>query len=156
MINAYEEGVTVASNSNMYDCIDDIPMHYVRANQSGILLFIIATVATGQPLLLGIPLIVQIISRTYGIKYNVFVRLLAPLLPQSSKTEARELLRFNNLLAILFLVGSLVFFVTGIEIVAYMFLAMLTIAVVLALSGFCLGCFMYFQWKQFRARQSVK
>jgi hypothetical protein len=146
----------VSLNSYTYDCVDDIPMHYIRANQTGILLFIIAAVATSQPLVLGIPLLVQIITRTYGIKYNLFVRLLAPLFPQSSKTEARELLRFNNLLAILFLVGGLVFFVIGIEIVAYMFVAMLTIAVVLALSGFCLGCFMYFQWKQFRARQSTK
>jgi hypothetical protein len=146
----------VSLNSYTYDCRDEIPMHFIRANQSGILIFIIAAVVINQPLLLGIPLLVQVISRTYGIKNNWFVRLLAPLFPQSSKTEARELLRFNNLLAILFLVGGLVFFVIGVEVVAYIFVAMLTIAVVLALSGFCLGCFMYFQWKQFRARHSTK
>lgn len=136
-----------------YECVDDVPLHRVRANQTGILLSIIATVWTGQTWILLIPLLVQIISRTYGVKYNAFVRLLSPLLPKSSKTEARELLRFNNLLAILFLMGAWLSFSLGFTLAGYIFTGMLTVAVVLALSGFCLGCFIYFQWKQFKARR---
>ncbi|WP_127587297.1 DUF4395 domain-containing protein [Paenibacillus koleovorans] len=136
-----------------YDCVDEVPLHRVRGNQLGILLSVIATVIADQPWIMLLPLVVQLISRTYGVKYNLFVRLLSPLFPVSAKTEARELLRFNNLLAILFMTVALVAFALGNLVVAYIALGMLTVAVVLALSGFCLGCFMYFQWKQFRARR---
>ncbi len=135
-----------------YDCVEEIPFHHIRANQSGILLSVMATVVFQQYWILILPFIVQIISRTYGIRYNAFVRLLSPLFPVSTKTESRELLRFNNLLAIMFLAVSLGAFAFNFTIVAYTSLIMLTIAVVLALSGFCLGCFMYFQYKAWRSK----
>lgn len=139
-----------------YDCIDEVPLHRVRANQLGILLSIVASLLFQQLWILTLPLVVQLISRTYGVRYNGFVRLLSPLLPVSSKTESRVLLRFNNLLAILFLVVTLVAHAFGFRIVSLISLGMLTVAVVLALSGFCLGCFMYFQWKQFVARRRAR
>jgi hypothetical protein len=139
-----------------YACVDDIPLHWVRANQIGILLCILITLITGQPWMLAIALLVQLISRWFGVQYNLFVRLFARWLPASSRTESRELLRFNNLLAILFLFGYLTAFTFDATITAYVILAMLTISVVLALSGFCLGCFIYFQWKQFWLRRTIK
>ncbi|NBD24233.1 DUF4395 domain-containing protein [Paenibacillus glycinis] len=139
-----------------YACIDEIPLHRVRGNQLGILLCVIATLATQQFWILLLPLAVQFIGRTYGIRYNLFVRALSPLLPASAKTESRELLRFNNLLAILFLAVALLGAAFGIQTLAYVSLGMLTVAVALALSGFCLGCFMYFQWKQFHARRRIR
>ncbi|WP_219835018.1 DUF4395 domain-containing protein [Paenibacillus sp. R14(2021)] len=138
-----------------FDCVDEIPMHRVRGNQLGILLSIIAASATGQLWILVLPLAVQLISRFYGIRYNLFVRLLSPLFPVSAKTESRELLRFNNLLAILFLLITLAASAAQIRIAAYITLAMLTAAVVLALGGFCIGCFAYFQYKQFLARRKA-
>jgi hypothetical protein len=136
-----------------YECMDEVPYHYVRANQLGILVFVILTILTQFYGLLIIPFAVQIISRTFGIQYNLFVRFIAPILPASQKTESRELLRFNNLLAIIFLTGSLISFFMGANIIGYIFLSMLSIAILLALSGFCLGCFIYFQWKQFKSRR---
>jgi len=138
-----------------YHCADEIPLHWVRGNQLGILLCVAAAVLFGQPLVLLLPLIVQLVSRYAGVKYNLFVRLFAPLFPASEKTEARELLRFNNLLAILMLAAALVSFFAGAETAGYVFLGMLSAAVIAALCGFCLGCFIYFQWKQFRARRNL-
>ncbi|GLX67211.1 DUF4395 domain-containing protein [Paenibacillus glycanilyticus] len=135
-----------------YECIDEVPLHRVRGNQLGILLSIIATVLTQSWWILALPLAVQLISRTYGVKYNLFVRLFSPLLPVSQRTEARELLRFNNLLAIMFLAVTLAAHYLGLAVLSYIALGMLTAAVVAALSGFCLGCFMYFQYKQYRLR----
>ncbi|QHW31827.1 DUF4395 domain-containing protein [Paenibacillus rhizovicinus] len=139
-----------------YACIDEVPLHRVRGNQLGIFLSIVATVITQQFWSLALPLLVQLISRTYGIRYNVFIRALSPLLPSSTRTESRELLRFNSLLAILFLAVALIASALGAQVLAYISLGMLTAAVVLALSGFCLGCFMYFQWKQFHARRGLR
>jgi hypothetical protein len=138
---------------NDFDCTDEIPLHRVRGNQLGILLSIVTSLVIQQLWFLALPLAVQLVSRTFEIKYNLFVRLFSPMLPASSKTESRELLRFNQLLAILFLAVTLVAHALNIPIVAYISLTMLTIAVVLALCGFCLGCFMYFHWKQFLARR---
>ncbi|MBO7748944.1 DUF4395 domain-containing protein [Paenibacillus sp. MWE-103] len=139
-----------------YACIDEVPLHRVRGNQLGILLSVIAAIAAQQYWILLLPLAVQLVGRAYGVRYNLFVRALSPLLPASAKTESRELLRFNNLLAILFLAVALLGFALGIETLAYVSLGMLAAAVVLALSGFCLGCFMYFQWKQFLARRRLR
>ncbi|MDR6551638.1 DUF4395 domain-containing protein [Paenibacillus qinlingensis] len=136
-----------------YDCVDEVPLHRVRGNQLGILLSIVASVLSQQLWILAVPLIIQLISRSYGVKYNLFVRLFSPLFPVSSRTESRELLRFNNLLAILFLAVTLTAVLFSSMTLAYITLSMLTIAVVLALSGFCFGCFVYFQWKQFWARR---
>ncbi|REE81494.1 uncharacterized protein DUF4395 [Paenibacillus taihuensis] len=136
-----------------FECVDEVPLHRIRGNQLGILISIIASVLTGQLWILILPLIVQLISRTYGIRYNLFVRVLAPLLPVSVRTESRELLRFNNLLAIIFLAVTLIAYGLDLTLLSYISLGMLTVAVVLALSGFCMGCFMYFHWKQYRLRR---
>ncbi|SEO31768.1 DUF4395 domain-containing protein [Paenibacillus sp. OV219] len=138
-----------------FDCVDEVPLHRVRGNQLGILISIIVSVLTGQLWILFLPLVVQLISRTYGVRYNLFVRVLSPLFPVSTKTESRELLRFNNLLAIIFLAVTLVAYALNLTVLSYIGLGMLTVAVVLALSGFCLGCFMYFHWKQFRLRRKA-
>jgi len=139
--------------ASSFDCADEVPLHWVRGNQIGILISVVVWALTQQPWVLAVPLAVQLVGRTAGVKYNAFVRLLAPLLPASKKTESRELLRFNNLLAILFLAVALAALLAGMQTVAYVFLAMLTVAVVAALSGFCVGCFVYFHWKQFLARR---
>ena len=140
------------NRSTDYDCLDEVPLHRVRGNQLGILISVLISIFAQQLWILALPLIVQLISRKFGIRYNLFVRLLSPLFPISAKTENRELLRFNNLLAILFLAVALVAYALNIATVTYISLGMLTVAVVLALCGFCLGCFIYFQWKQFVAR----
>jgi len=142
------------STASAYDCADEIPLHWVRGNQLGILLCVVASVIAQQVWVLAIPLAVQLSSRWAGIRYNVFVRVLSPLFPKSARTESRELLRFNNLLAILFLTTALIAWLLQATAVAYVALAMLTVAVVAALCGFCVGCFVYFQWKQLKARRS--
>ncbi|AZN39210.1 DUF4395 domain-containing protein [Paenibacillus albus] len=138
-----------------FDCVDEVPLHRVRGNQLGILLSIIVSVLTGQLWILLLPLAVQLISRTYGVRYNLFVRVLSPLFPVSVRTESRELLRFNNLLAIMFLAITLIAYALNLTVLSYIGLGMLTVAVVLALCGFCMGCFMYFQWKQFLHRRKA-
>lgn len=135
------------------DCVDEVPLHRVRGNQLGILISIIASFLTGQLWMLILPLVVQLISRAYGVRYNLFVRLLAPLFPVSARSESRELLRFNNLLAIIFLAVTLIAYGLDLTLLSYISLGMLTVAVVLALCGFCAGCFMYFHWKQYRLRR---
>ncbi len=149
------EGVSSVSlqTRSAYDCIDEFPLQWVRGNQLGILLSVVAAVVAQQAWALAIPLAVQLVSRWAGIRYNVFVRAFSALFPKNARTESRELLRFNNLLAILFLAAALIAWLLHAPTVAYVSLAMLTAAVIAALCGFCVGCFAYFQWKRFRARR---
>ena len=62
--------MTQSVKLDAYACIDEVPLHRVRGNQLGILLCIIATLITQQFWILVLPLLVQIISRTYGVRYN--------------------------------------------------------------------------------------
>lgn len=70
-------------------------------------------------------------------------------------TESKELSRFNNLLAVIFLTISVVFFALGWTIAGYIVAGMLAIAAFTAICGFCLGCFIYFQYSLRKNRKTA-
>ncbi|OXM14233.1 hypothetical protein CGZ75_14820 [Paenibacillus herberti] len=48
---------------------------------------------------------------------------------------------------------SLILFALGWSVAGYIFLGMMFAAALAAILGYCIGCTIYFQFKQFRARQ---
>ncbi|MBJ6360770.1 DUF4395 domain-containing protein [Paenibacillus sp. GCM10012307] len=134
----------------------EIPMRYVKANQTGIVLFVILSFFFNQPLLLGILWVIQLVGLASGGKWNLFVRIAKPLLKnKGTETQAAELQRFNNSLAVLFLTLALISTALGWQIVSYIFSAMLLLAASAALLGYCIGCTVYFWYKQFRAGRRI-
>jgi len=131
----------------------EIPMSYVKANQTGIVLFVILAFLISPWILLALWLI-QVVGLLTGGRYNLFVRIAQPFLPtKGGETQAAELTRFNNSLAVIFLTLSLLALSLGWTIAGYVFAAMLLIAAGVALLGYCIGCTIYFQYKQFLARR---
>ncbi|WP_027091774.1 DUF4395 domain-containing protein [Cohnella thermotolerans] len=127
----------------------EIPMPYIKANQTGIVLFVILSFLFQQPWLLAVLWIVQAVGLFTGGKWNAFVRLAKPFLrTEGRETQAEELQRFNNSLAVLFLTLSLLSFLIGWTIAGYVFAAMLLLAAGVALLGYCIGCTVYFQYKR--------
>jgi len=129
--------------------MNEIPVPYLRANQTGIVAFVITAAITRQPLLILLLWVIQVVGLLFGVKANVFIQFAKPFLKKQisqALTESRELSRFNNLLAVIFLTISLVFFSLGWTIVGYIVAGMLAIAAFTAICGFCLGCFIYFQY----------
>jgi uncharacterized membrane protein YagU involved in acid resistance len=139
------------------DSMKEIPMAYVKANQTGIVLFILLSFIFRQPYILAALWIIQALGLVFGLKANLFVAAARPLLDvQGKETQAAELTRFNNRLGMIFLTLSLISFLFGFSILGYIFAAMFFLAAFVALCGYCIGCTMYFQYKMFKARRTRK
>ncbi|MFC5700780.1 DUF4395 domain-containing protein [Cohnella faecalis] len=134
----------------------NIPLAYVKANQTGIVLLVLISLLF-QPWLLAALWLVQVVGLATNGRWNLFVRIAKPFLQTSNRpTQAAELTRFNNLLAVLFLTVSLLFLLVGWTAAGYSAALMLLAAASAALLGYCVGCTIYFQYKQFRHRVSRK
>jgi hypothetical protein len=134
----------------------EVPMRYVKANQAGIVLSVVLSFLFSQPWILLALWIIQLAGLLSEGKFNLFV-IIAKLLikRKGEETQAVELQRFNNTLAVLFLTLALFSFALGWQIVGYAFSAMLLLAAGAALLGFCIGCTIYFWVKQFRAGRRI-
>ncbi|GIP28271.1 hypothetical protein J23TS9_34010 [Paenibacillus sp. J23TS9] len=133
----------------------EIPEPYVKANQIGIVLFVILTAVFDQPYLLLALLVIQVVGLLTG--KNLFVLLAKPFLKvEGAPTQAQELQRFNNTLAVIFLTLSLLSFLIQLPFLGYIFAAMLFLAAFAAICGYCIGCTVYFQYKQFKARRKLR
>ncbi|CAM2825334.1 DUF4395 domain-containing protein [Paenibacillus sediminis] len=131
----------------------EIPEAYVKANQTGIVLFVILTAVFNQPFILLALWLIQVAGLFFG--KNIFVMLAKPFLKVEGKpTQAAELQRFNNSLAVMFLTLSLLSFLLHLNVLGYIFAAMLFLAAFVAICGYCIGCTVYFQYKQFKARRA--
>ncbi|WP_373230867.1 DUF4395 family protein [Cohnella sp.] len=129
----------------------EVPMRYVKANQVGIVLIVILAFLLQQPWLLAVLLLIQLVGLLTNGRFNLFVAIAKLILNgKGTAMQAVELQRFNNILAILFLILSLLSFAIGWEIIGYAFSAMLLLAAGAALLGYCIGCTIYFWVKQIR------
>ncbi|MBB6675591.1 DUF4395 domain-containing protein [Cohnella nanjingensis] len=135
----------------------EIPMSYIKSNQAGIVLFVVLSILLSQPWLLAALWAIQVAGVLTQGRGNLFVLIAKPFLkPQGKETQAAELTRFNNTLAVLFLTLSLLGFAIGWSVAGYVFSAMLIAAAGAALLGYCIGCTIYYQYKQFKARRKIK
>lgn len=138
--------------------MNEIPIPYLRANQTGIVAFVILAVVMQNPLTIALLWLIEVTGLLFGAKENLFIRLTKPFLTRwvaKSQTEARELTRFNNTLAVIFLTLSLVLFGLGLSLAGYIVAGLLAIVAFIAICGFCLGCFLYFQYKQLTNRKNL-
>ncbi|WP_090904933.1 DUF4395 domain-containing protein [Paenibacillus sp. OK076] len=134
----------------------EVSMRYVKANQIGIVLFVVLSFLFNQPLILGALWIIQVVGLVSGGKLNLFVQIgRAVLTGKGTETQAVELQRFNNVLAVLFLTLALVSFGLDWQVAGYIFSSMLLLAASAALLGYCVGCTVYFWYKQLRAGRKI-
>ncbi|WP_425807920.1 DUF4395 domain-containing protein [Desulfitobacterium sp. Sab5] len=137
--------------------MNEIPVPYLRANQTGIVAFVILAVVIQNPFIVALLWLIEVSGLLFAAKANLFIRLAKPFLTKwvaKSQTEARELTRFNNTLAVIFLTLSLILFGLGLSLAGYIVAGLLAIVAFVAICGYCLGCFLYFQYKQFRNRNN--
>lgn len=134
----------------------EVPMRYVKANQTGIVIFVLLSFFINPLLFLSALWIIQAAGLASGGKLNLFVQV-AKLILKNKGTEmqAAELQRFNNSLAVLFLTLSILSLALGWQIAGYAFSVMLLIAASAALLGYCIGCTVYFWYKQIRAGRRI-
>lgn len=134
-----------------------IPRPLVRTNQWVILLSVIFTWITGQAWLLAIPLVANSLGYFFG--FNPVMRLAKLFLrkaPSAYTPEDAASQKFSSSIAIICLALGLIGFTLDLPAVGYVFTIMVAIASFIAILGFCVGCFIFFQIKQFQYRQSLK
>ena len=133
----------------------DIPLPIVRLNRWVLLVGIVLGLILQQPLLTTLLFLILlpavVIGQRASLIFRVGKRLFARQLPTAER-EDRRLMRFNNTIALLLLGLAQVAFLLGAPLVGWALAAMVAVAAGVALAGFCVGCFIYYQLKLQRYR----
>ncbi len=69
----------------------------------------------------------------------------------TAEREDARLMRFNNTIAVLLLFAAQLAFAAGLPLVGWTVAGLVVVAASVALAGFCVGCFLYYQFKLRRA-----
>ena len=133
-----------------------IPRPLVRANQASIVISVVLYGMTGSWAWLLIPLISGLLSLTIG-KHPIMMAV-KPFLrkPMSSYVqEDRSEQRFNQILAVVLLSASVFSAIAGWTLASLILAGLVFMAAFVAMLGFCIGCFIQYQWKQYRYRKQL-
>lgn len=134
-----------------------IPKPLVLTNQWFIVLSVAATWISGLGWILLIPLIAGIMGLLF--KFNPVMKTAKLFLkkPMSEYIpEDFDQQQFNQAIAVICLSLGFIGYVLNWMIFAYIFTAMVALAAFIAILGFCIGCFIRFQWQQYRHRKLSK
>lgn len=134
--------------------IDAIPRPLVRVNQWTIVSSVLLTWATGQYWLLLLPLAAGLGGIFFD--FNPIMRFSRSFLRKPMNAyllEDKADQKFNQTIASVFLTAGFISFAAGWTIPGYFFTAMVALAAIIAILGFCVGCFIRFQWKQWQYRR---
>lgn len=132
-----------------------IPRPLVRTNQWVIVLSVVAAWVTQEAWFFAIPLVCGACGLLFG--YNPVMKLGRLFLrkPMSAYIpEDRDQQQFNQVIAVACLAMALISSLLGWPIAMYVFSVMVFLAALIAILGFCIGCFVRYQWNQYRYRRS--
>lgn len=133
--------------------IISIPRPLVRVNQWIILLCAISAMVFQLSWFLAIPLLANLLGLIFN--FNPFMKLARLFLQKNPSAYIPEDVtqqKFNSTIAIICLTLGLIGFLTGFSIIGYLFTIMVALASGIAILGFCIGCFLFFQINQFKHR----
>lgn len=131
-----------------------IPRPLVKTNQAFIVISVILAWVTGVYWILALPLAAGLSGLLSG--YNPVIRLAAKSLKKERSAyvlEDWDQQQFNQSIAVFCLTAGLVSFLAGWTVAAYIFTAMVAVAASVAILGFCVGCFIHYQWKMYTYRR---
>jgi hypothetical protein len=134
-----------------------IPRPLVRTNQWFIVLSVVLTWVSGEAWILALPLFAGLFGLVFG--YNPVMRLAKQFLrkhPSEYIPEDRSQQQFNQVIAVFCLAMGLIGYIFGWTVMAYVFTAMVALAAFIAILGFCVGCFIRYQWMQWKYRMSTR
>ncbi|MFB6467164.1 DUF4395 domain-containing protein [Cytobacillus sp. Hz8] len=131
-----------------------IPRPLVRTNQWVIVLSVLLTWVTKMEWFLLIPLLSGLFGLLFG--FNPVMRVAKWFLkkdPSHYIPEDHEQQQFNQLIAVSCLALGFIGYLVGWNWMGYIFTIIVALAAFIAILGFCIGCFILFQWKQFQYRR---
>ena len=133
-----------------------IPRPLVRANQGSIVISVVLYVISGSWLWLLIPLLSGLSSLVFGIHPIMVIakRFLRKSLKSYIQEDKLEQ-RFNQILAVVLLSASVSSALLGWSLMSLILAGMVFMAALVAMLGFCIGCFIQYQLRQWRYRQQL-
>ena len=142
-------------NKPVENCVDGIPMPIVRLNR------VVLVVGVAVAFLLQAPIIIAALflmiapaalwGRRASLIYAIGSRMFAKQNLLAEKEDFR-LQRFNNSIAALMLGGATIAFLLGAWTIGWVLAFGVAAAALVALLGFCVGCFLYYQFRLQRTR----
>lgn len=133
-----------------------VPFPIVTLNRAVLTFGILVALLTHQIWITTILFLILLPTTLLGKKFSLiyFVgNVLFKNQIQTSQYEDAGLQRFNNTIATTLLGFSQISFLAGQSILAWVFASMVMLASGVALAGFCVGCFLYYQFKIQRYRR---
>ncbi len=132
-----------------------VPQPIVKLNQAVLLGGVVAGIVFQQPLVTTALFFLTLGSVLFGKKGSLIFLIGSKLLAEQNRNAATDdprLVRFNNTIATLLLGFAQIAFLLGAPLAGWILAGMLGVATAVALSGFCLGCFLFYQFNIQRYR----
>ncbi|WP_379127123.1 DUF4395 domain-containing protein [Paenibacillus sp. sgz500958] len=132
-----------------------IPRPLVRTNQAFIVVSVLASWISGQYWILAFPLAAGLSGLIFG--YNPVIKFAARFLTKERSAyilEDWDQQQFNQTIAVFCLAAGLISFAAGWTTAAYIFTTLVAVAATVAILGFCIGCFIHYQWKMYSYRRN--
>ena len=137
-----------STSSSSPTCLG-IPMPIVTLNRAVLLTGITAAIVFQQPLVTALLFFIILSAVVFGKKGSLIFFVGSRLFAAqnlNAKTEGPKLMRFNNSIAAILLGGAQIAFLLGSPITGWILSGAVAVAATIALSGFCFGCFLYYQF----------
>ncbi|NKE04236.1 MULTISPECIES: DUF4395 domain-containing protein [Mesobacillus] len=134
--------------------IRTIPRPLVRTNQWFIVISVISTWLTGLEWILALPLLAGISGLLFG--YNPVMKIASTFLRKKKSDyipEDWDQQQFNQKIAVGCLAGGLIAYAAGLTFLGHIFTIMVALAAFIAILGFCIGCFIRFQYSKYKPKK---
>ena len=141
--------------TNADDCADGIPIPIVKLNRWTIVVSVIVALILQQPLITTALFVVLLLATMFGPRGSLIFQIGKRAFAKQNLTAPREdrrLMRFNNTIAVVMLGIAQIAFVAGAPVVGWTLGIAIVIAASVALAGFCVGCFFYYQFRLQKTR----
>jgi len=132
-----------------------IPRPLVTTNQTVIVLSVITSLISGSKWFLLIPLFSGLGGLLFD--FNPVMKLASKFLrkkPNEYIPEDKNQQKFNQTIAVVCLAIAFISALIGLNILFYIFTIIVGLAATIALCGFCIGCFIHYQWHQYKYRRT--
>ena len=137
----------------------DVPVPVVVLSRWVYVIILTASLVAQIPLGTTLLLALLVPSLFFGKKWNIIGRVGTALLKSNlnnTEYEDRRLIHFNNVLLVIMLSASQFAFIAGVPMLAWSIIGTVIGVTGLALSGFCIGCVLYYRFKLYRYRFSPR
>lgn len=137
-------------SSSGSEVCDGVPMPIVTFNRSLLAGGVILGFVLQQPLFTTLLFLLLLPAVLGGQRWSPIARAGRVLFAgqiANAELEDRQIMRFNNTIALVLLGLAQVSFALGALVIGWVFATMVAIAASVALAGFCVGCFIYYQFK---------